>query len=137
LLFMAALAGIGVSSAYVFPDAMFPDIIEWDELRAGKRQEGIYYGARALIRKMTTAVVIFLTLQLLGWTGYQTPPPGVIQFSQPNGSLLTIRSLISLVSGAMLLLAALMAWFNPMTREKNARIRRLLDRRNGKITAPK
>lgn len=129
LLILGALAGFGVSSAYVFPDAMFPDIMEWDELRAGRRQEGIYYGARAFIRKLTTALVIFLTLQMLGIAGYETPPPGVNLFEQPANALLMIRILISIVSGLMLLVAAVMAWFNPITRERNARIRRLLERR--------
>jgi GPH family glycoside/pentoside/hexuronide:cation symporter len=47
MLILCVLLGIGLSSAYVLPDAIFPDIIEWDELRTGRRQEGIYYGARA------------------------------------------------------------------------------------------
>lgn len=132
LLVLGAMAGFGVSSAYVLPDALFPDIIEWDELRAGKRQEGIYYGARAFIRKLTTALVIFLALQLLGLSGYQTPPTGVIYFKQPDSAVLMIRILISLVSGLMLVIAALMAWLNPMTRERNARIRRLLERRKNR-----
>lgn len=132
LLILGALAGFGVSSAYVFPDAMFPDIVEWDELRARRRQEGIYYGARAFIRKLTTALVIFITLQMLGWSGYQTPPPDAIQFTQPASAILVIRILVSMVSGAMLLMAALMAWLNPITRERNARIRRLLERRKSR-----
>jgi GPH family glycoside/pentoside/hexuronide:cation symporter len=136
LLILGALAGVGVSSAYVLPDAMFPDIIEWDELRARKRQEGIYYGARAFLRKLATALVIFITLQMLNLSGYQTPPTDAVQYSQPDSALLMIRVLISLVSGVMLLIAALMAWFNPLTREKNARIRQLLDRRNNRITKP-
>ena len=134
LLILGALAGIGVGSAYVFPDAMFPDIIEWDELRARKRQEGIYYGARAFIRKLATALVIFIVLQLLGLSGYQTPPIGVDQFNQPESAILMIRILISIISGIMLLTAALLAWFNPLTREKNARIQKLLDQR--KTRAP-
>ena len=134
LLILGALAGIGVGSAYVFPDAMFPDIIEWDELRARKRQEGIYYGARAFIRKLATALVIFIVLQLLGLSGYQTPPIGVDQFNQPESAILLIRILISIISGIMLLTAALLAWFNPLTREKNARIQKLLDQR--KTRAP-
>ncbi len=46
-LILAALAGVGISAAYTLPDSIFPDIIEWDELRTRRRQEGIYYGARA------------------------------------------------------------------------------------------
>ncbi len=133
LLALGALAGFGVSAAYVLPDAMFPDIIEWDELRTRRRQEGIYYGARNFIRRVTMAVVIFLTLQLLGWTGYQTPPPDSVSFVQAPGALLTIRILVSLVSVTMLSGAALMAWFNPMTREKNVRIRKLIERRKARI----
>lgn len=132
LLILGALAGFGVSAAYVLPEAMFPDIIEWDELRARQRQEGIYYGARAFIRKLTTALVIFLVLQLLGWSGYRNPTPNSLVFAQPDQTLAMIRLLISGASGMMLLAAAVLAWFNPMTREKNARIRRLLDRRNGR-----
>src|SRR5215216_6374940 len=80
LLLIAALAGIGVSAAYVLPDSMFADVIEWDELRTGRRQEGIFYGIRTLIRKLTGALVIFTTLQALGWAGYKAPPEGVTQF---------------------------------------------------------
>ncbi len=133
LLVLGALAGLGVSAAYVLPDAMFPDIIEWDELRTRRRQEGIYYGARNFIRRVTMAVVIFMTLQLLGWTGYQTPPPDAVEFVQPSQALLAIRILISLVSVAMLSGAALMTWLNPMTREKNIRIRKLIERRKARI----
>jgi GPH family glycoside/pentoside/hexuronide:cation symporter len=129
LLVLGGLAGFGVSTAYVLPDAMFPDIIEWDELRARRRQEGIYYGARAFIRKLATAAVIFLTLQLLGWSGYQTPPQNVTNFTQPDSALLMIRIMISGVSGGMTLIAILLAWLNPLTRDKNARIRRLLEKR--------
>jgi len=129
LLVLGALAGFGISSAYVMPDAMFPDIIEWDELRTGKRQEGIYYGARAFIRKLTTALVIFLILQLLGRSGYQTPPTGGINFQQPDSTLLMIRILISFVSSIMLLTSALLAWFNPLTREKTDKIKTLLERK--------
>ncbi len=74
VLWMAFLAGLSVSAAHVLPDAMFPDVIEWDELRTGRRQEGIYYGVKNFIRKLTGALAIFLALQVLGWFGYQTPP---------------------------------------------------------------
>jgi len=133
LLVLGALAGFGVSAAYVLPDAMFPDIIEWDELQTRRRQEGIYYGARNFIRRVTMALVMFSTLQLLGWSGYQTPPADAVEFVQPQQALLAIRILISVVSVIMLSGAALIAWFNPMTREKNVRIRKLLKRRNARI----
>ncbi len=129
LLSIAALAGIGVSAAYVLPDSIFPDVIEWDELRTRRRQEGIYYGIRTLIRKSTGALVIFLTLQLLGWSGYQTPPKGLTQFSQPETALTIIRLLVSPIGGTVLTGAIILAYFYPLSREKHARIQRLLKRR--------
>jgi glycoside/pentoside/hexuronide:cation symporter, GPH family len=87
LLLIAALAGIGVSAAYTLPDSIFADVIEWDELRTGRRQEGIFYGVRTLIRKLTGALVIFITLQLLGWSGYVSPPAGALQFTQSDSAL--------------------------------------------------
>ena len=38
LLFIGALAGVGVSAAYILPDSILPDVIEWDELRTRRRQ---------------------------------------------------------------------------------------------------
>lgn len=129
LLAIGALAGFGVASAYVLPDSIFPDVIEWDEIRTRRRQEGIYYGARAFIRKLTSAVVIFVTLQLLGWSGYQNPPAGVTQFSQGETALTTIRVLVSFGGAGMLLIAAIIAGWYPLSREKHARMRRILARR--------
>jgi GPH family glycoside/pentoside/hexuronide:cation symporter len=129
LIVLGALAGIGISAAYILPDSIFPDIIEWDELRTGKRQEGIYYGARAFIRKFTGALVMFSALQALGWAGYQTPPHDAVQFSQPESALLMIRMLVSPIAATLFIFAAGIAFFYPLSREKHARIQRLLARR--------
>jgi len=134
LLIISALAGIGVSAAYVLPDSIFPDVIEWDELRTRRRQEGIYYGIRTLIRKSTGALVIFFTLQLLGWSGYQSPPPDVIQFSQSESALTMIRLLVSPFGAVMLFGTIVLAFFYPLSREKHARIQKLLKRRQEKAT---
>jgi glycoside/pentoside/hexuronide:cation symporter, GPH family len=129
LLTIAALAGIGVSAAYTLPDSMFADVIEWDELRTRRRQEGIFYGIRTLIRKLTGALVIFVTLQLLGWAGYVSPPKGTLQFIQTDSALHMIRLLVS-PFGAMILCGTIFfAWLFPLSREKHARIQKLLEQR--------
>jgi GPH family glycoside/pentoside/hexuronide:cation symporter len=130
---MAFLAGLSVSAAHVLPDAMFPDVIEWDELRTGRRQEGIYYGVKNFVRKLTGALAIFLALQVLGWFGYQTPPVGATNFMQLPVVLTAIRILIGPVGAVMLFSAVITTWFYPLTRERHARIRRLLETRNKRI----
>lgn len=132
LLLIAALAGIGVSAAYILPDSILPDVIEWDELRTRRRQEGIYYGIRTLIRKLTGAGVIFVTLQILGWSGYQAPPDGVTQFQQSDTALLMIRIMDSFISVAILCGTIILAWSYPLTRERYQRIQKLLAIRRNK-----
>jgi glycoside/pentoside/hexuronide:cation symporter, GPH family len=132
LLGLAFLAGLGLSNAHVLPDAIFPDVIEWDELRTRRRQEGIYYGVKNFIRKLTGALTIFLALQTLGWAGYQTPPEGATAFQQPERVLAVIRLLVGPAGAVLLFGAAATAWYYPLTRERHGRVRRLLDRRKSK-----
>ena len=132
ILTMSVFAGISVSSAHLLPDSLFPDVIEWDELRTRRRSEGIYYGVKNFIRKLTGALAIFIGLQTLGWFGYQTPPEGATQFMQPASALTAIRWLIGPFGAVLLFSAVTMAWFYPLTRERHARIRRLLGKRNSK-----
>lgn len=132
LLWLAAFAGIGVSAAYILPDSILPDVIEWDELKTHRRQEGVYYGIRTLIRKLTGAAVIFVTLQILGWSGYVTPPEGVTQFAQPDAALFMIRLMVTFIGAAIVSGAILLAWSYPLTREKYDRIKRLLTIRRNK-----
>ncbi|MBG7609714.1 MAG: MFS transporter [Anaerolineae bacterium] len=133
MLVLSTLAGISVSTAHVLPDALFPDVIEWDELRTRRRQEGIYYGVKNFIRKMTGALAIFIALQVLGWFGYQSPPEGATFFQQSATTLMAIRILIGPFGAVLLFSAIAMAWFYPLTRERHARIRRLLARRKERI----
>ncbi|OGO16151.1 MAG: hypothetical protein A2Z14_13015 [Chloroflexi bacterium RBG_16_48_8] len=86
VLFLALLAGISVSVAHVLPDAIFPDVIEWDELKTNQRHERMYYGSKNFIRKLTGAFAIFFALQVLGWFGYQPPPDGGCSIYSVNGN---------------------------------------------------
>ncbi len=133
LLIIAALAGIGVSAAYTLPDSMFADVIEWDELRTRRRQEGIFFGIRTLIRKLTGALVIFATLQLLGASGYVSPPEGTLQFTQTDSALQMIRVLVSPLSASIVCGTIVLAGLFPLTREKYARIQKLLEQRRGRM----
>ncbi len=129
---MAFFAGISVSTAHVLPNALFPDVLEWDELRTNQRRDGMYYGILNLIRKLTSAAAIFLALQVLGLFNYQSPPEGVSLFQQAPETLLAIRILTG-PGGSLLLLGAIVAaFFYPVSRERHTRIRRLLARRRSR-----
>jgi glycoside/pentoside/hexuronide:cation symporter, GPH family len=133
LMIIAMLAGVGVSAAYILPDAMFADVIEWDELRTRRRQEGAFYGIRTFIRKLTGALIVFITLQLLGRSGYSAPPVGALQFTQADTALHMIRLIVSPFGAILLAGTILFAWRFPLTRKKYERIQRLLQQRRARL----
>jgi len=133
MLVISAVAGFGIATGYILPEAIFPDVIEWDELLTRRRQEGIYYGIKNFLRKISGALAFFLALQILGWSGYQAPPSGVVTFQQPGSALLAIRLLVGPAGAILLMGAAITAWFYPLNRERHGRIRKLLERRKTRI----
>jgi GPH family glycoside/pentoside/hexuronide:cation symporter len=132
MLTLTLFLGVCISSAYVLPDALFPDVLEWDELLSHRRREGIYYGARSLILKLSSALVFFFVLQLLGWVGYAAPPAEATSFMQSPQVLTAIRAIMCFATVLCLCGAALSAWFFPINRERHARMRRLLAARREK-----
>jgi GPH family glycoside/pentoside/hexuronide:cation symporter len=129
IILLSFLAGLSVSTAHIIPEAIFPDVIDWDELRTKTRREGMYYGAINFIRKLSSAFAIFLALQVLGWFGYRTPPSTASQFVQPTSVLNVIRVVTGPMVAALLIIAIAAAWFYPLTRERQNRIRLILQRR--------
>jgi GPH family glycoside/pentoside/hexuronide:cation symporter len=132
---LAFLGGVGVSAAHVLPDSIFPDVMEWDELFTGQQRAGVFYGVRTFIRKVATAAALAVASQILGVFGYQQAPAGVEVFRQAPETLLAIRMLAG-PAGALLLVSAIVtAWFYPLTRERHARVRRLLAMRRERALA--
>jgi GPH family glycoside/pentoside/hexuronide:cation symporter len=64
------LAGIGLSTNYVMPFAILPDIVEQDYAEQGTRREGIYYGLWTFGSKMGQAFAAALVGWILGAFGY-------------------------------------------------------------------
>ncbi|MBV9389418.1 MAG: MFS transporter [Chroococcidiopsidaceae cyanobacterium CP_BM_ER_R8_30] len=128
---IAILAGFGVSTAYLIPWSMMPDVIELDELRTGQRREGIFYGFITLLQKAGISIGLFLVLQALGWAGYIKSSGNVLP-SQPPSALLAIRLAIGPLPTLCLIVGLVLAYFYPITREVHAEILlKLKERREG------
>jgi GPH family glycoside/pentoside/hexuronide:cation symporter len=127
--------GFSVSAAHVLPDAIFPDVIDWGELRTGRRHEGVFYGIKNFVRKLTTAFAIFLMLQVLGWLGYAAPARGLTRWTQPSAALWGMRILVGPVGAVLLLATIVVTWFFPLDRDRFLRVRRLLERRQARDAA--
>ncbi len=120
--FLAVIAGFGVSVAYLIPWSMMPDVIELDELRTGKRREGIFYGFMVLLQKVGLALGLFLVGQALQWSGFVEKVSGQPTPVQPESALLAIRIAIGPLPTLALVGGVILAYFYPITKEVHAEI---------------
>lgn len=71
LMATTALIGAGLSAAVMMPWAMFPSLVDVDELVTGQSRSGQYSAAMTLIRKLVQALIatqaIALCLELIGY----------------------------------------------------------------------
>ncbi len=127
-LFLAALAGVGVATAYIVPWSMMPDVIEYDELRTGKRREGVFYGLMVLLQKFGLAAGQFVIGVVLQGAGFISAE-GQAQVTQPDSALFAIRLLIGPAPTVILIIGIALTAFYPLTKEKHAEIVAELERR--------
>lgn len=116
------MAGIGVSTAYLIPWSMIPDVIELDELNTGQRREGIFYGFMVLLQKLGLALGLFIVGQALDQAGFIESVAGQSTPVQPESALLAIRLAIGPVPTVALIIGLFLAYFYPITREVHAEI---------------
>lgn len=119
---LAVLAGFGVSTAYLIPWSMIPDVIELDELQTGQRREGIFYGFMVLLQKVALAIGLFLVGITLQKSGFMESVSGQPAPVQPESALFAIRLLIGPIPTVLLLVGLVLAYFYPITREVHAEI---------------
>jgi GPH family glycoside/pentoside/hexuronide:cation symporter len=131
ILFLAGLAGIGVSAAHVIPWSIIPDAIEWDELQTGERHEGIFYSLVILTQKVAISVALPLTLLLLDASGYVANAP-----QQKESAVMGIRILTGPIPAVLLCAGIVFALLYPLTREKHAQVRQEIEIQKRKITPP-
>ncbi len=118
----AFLAGLGVSTAYLIPWSMLPDVIELDELRTGQRREGIFYSFMVFLQKICLGVAVAIVLQSLEWTGYLHPTTTIPVPDQPEAVITAIRLSIGPIPTISLICGIILAYFYPITREMHQQI---------------
>lgn len=115
LLIMTVIAGLGVGAVLLFPWAMLPDVVEFDELETGKRREGLIYAIFTFAQKIAFAIGVFLNGQVQELSGY-VPDAAV----QSETALLGIKFMVGPVAAVTFALALVLVWRFPITQEKHA-----------------
>ncbi|MDD1420887.1 MFS transporter [Dolichospermum sp. ST_sed1] len=131
---MAVMAGVGVSTAYLIPWSMIPDVIELDELQTGQRREGIFYGFMVLLQKFGLAFGLFLVGNTLQAYGFKEAVIGQTSLPiQPESALLAIRIAVGPIPTVCLIAGLVLIYFYPITREMHAEIMLKLQAQREKV----
>ncbi|MBN1532763.1 MAG: MFS transporter [Spirochaetes bacterium] len=110
------IAGFGFSAQWVLPWSILPDVIEYDELMTGERREGMYYGVKGFIGKLSDAFGLFLGGWILKLFGF------VPEVAQSATALLGIRLFFGPVPAIITFLSLpFLIWF-PINRKTHREI---------------
>ncbi len=129
LLLLGCLAGAGISTTYLIPWSMIPDVIDWDELKFGRRREGVFYAMMVFLQKMGLALGLSMVGRVLEAYGFQSTTPGLPDPVQPESALLAIRIAIGVFPVVALVISLGLAYLYPLTRSKHAEIIQALQER--------
>lgn len=129
ILIAAIFGGLGYGAANAIPWAIVADVIEVDELKTGKRREGVFYGYLVFFRKLAAGLATFVVGQVLDAAGFISSQTGSAFIQQPEPALLAMRFFVGVFPAITLFLAILAAWRYPLDRETFNEIRRQLDER--------
>ncbi|MDD7983910.1 MFS transporter [Lentisphaera marina] len=117
--------GMGQQACWLLIDSMTADICDEDELRTGRRREGMFGGVKSLALKSGVALTGLLGGLVIRSTGLSDASQGVdVAVASTLYRLFIIIQASGLVAGIIIFI------FYPITRAKSAETRRLLDTRN-------
>lgn len=113
---LVALSGIGFGATVAIPSAMQADVIDYDELQTGTRQEGHYIGVWSISKKLAAALGVGVGLAVLGAAGYE---PNTTQNEEVR---FTLRVLYAMIPSFCNLLALVIALFYPISNQIHEQI---------------
>ncbi len=108
------VAGFGLSGPLVLTNILFAQVCDEDEIRSGVRREAAFFGVNALITKPAQSLSFIIGPTLLTISGFLTSATGEIILPQPISALLTIKALVGLIPGIVVLIGAIILIWYPL-----------------------
>jgi GPH family glycoside/pentoside/hexuronide:cation symporter len=106
-----AAAGVGMSTNYVMPYSLIPDVVELDYAENGIRREGAFYGLWNLAFQIGQGFALFLNGWILAAFGYAA------NAAQTDLSKLGIRLLVGPAAGIFFIAGVVVLSFYPISRK--------------------
>ena len=116
--------GFATGSFQALPNSMKADVIDLDTSVSGENRAALFFSAWSLVMKMASSLGGWLALQSLAWFG----------FDAANGAqntpeaLFGLRLTIGILPAIIFVLAVIVVWRYPITRDEQQRVRETIRR---------
>jgi GPH family glycoside/pentoside/hexuronide:cation symporter len=113
------------------PLSMLADVVDVDSARSGGRRAGVVFAISGMTVKLAVAIGTGVSLQVLGLVGYVAER----ELAMNNGSfeLMSLAVLYAIVPPIFFFAALWLTWHYPLTAERHARLRGLMERRAARL----
>lgn len=114
------------------PLAMLADVVDLDSMRTKGERAGSFFALSGMISKLSIAIGAGISYNVSGLLGYDASGlPGV----NTTEELRAMAFQYSIMPGIAYVPAIFLTWVYPLTPERHARLRELLDRRQARLDA--
>ncbi|MBO7534382.1 MAG: MFS transporter, partial [Victivallales bacterium] len=124
---------LAMQGCWLMLDSMLSDICDDDERETGHRREGMFGAVRGFIQKASQALMALISGFMLKFTGFDAETAKTAGLDPAIA--LRMKLLYVLIPAAGFLLGLVVFYFYPISRERAAETRRILDERNAKTKA--
>jgi GPH family glycoside/pentoside/hexuronide:cation symporter len=108
------VAGIGMSTIYIFPWAMVPTTIDFSQWKTGQRREGLFYGFFYFAFKASAALGGLVAGMGLDLAGYVPAAISAETAVQSESTLYGIRFLMTIIPIVLMLIGIMLIHFYPI-----------------------
>jgi glycoside/pentoside/hexuronide:cation symporter, GPH family len=118
LIIMTVVAGVGLSALILFPWAMLPDVVEFDEASSGRRREGLVYALFTFGQKIASSIGVFSNAIVASLFGYRQG-----SLEQAPATINAIKWMTGPIAGLVFLIAVLFVLAFPITKARHEQVR--------------
>jgi Na+/melibiose symporter-like transporter len=128
----AVLSAFGTGSFMALPNSMKADVIDIDTARTGENRAAMFFSAWSLATKLASSLGASLGLWALSWVGFDAS----LGIENTPEAIRGMTYIYAFLPAAIFLLAGAVIWNYPLSKERQQRIRALIDRRDARREVP-
>ncbi|MFA5120995.1 MFS transporter [Zavarzinia sp.] len=123
---ITVITGASLGCDQILASSMQADVVDIDSIRSGQQRAGLYFAIWNMVTKMAGGIAAGIALPLLGAFGFSAAAEPA---ANPRGAMIALVVLFAVVPPLLRLASVRIIWRYPITRERHARLRAMLERK--------